>query len=110
MGRFAKGEVVVFPFPFSNLANSKPRPCLVVANLPGDDMILCMITRNPRDADSITLETADFDNGDLPISPTYIRPTRLFTGEDNLVQRSRGQISAAKLNEVVNKVIEIVQR
>ena len=43
MGRFVKGEVVVFPFPFSDLQGSKPRPALVVANLPGDDMVLCMI-------------------------------------------------------------------
>ena len=110
MGRFAKGEVVVFPFPFSDLTGSKPRPSLVVADLPGDDMILCMITKNPRDTDAIRLETADFDKGSLPISPCYIRPSRLFTGEDALVQLSRGNVSAVKLAEVINKVVEIVQR
>lgn len=110
MGRFAKGEVVVFPFPFSNLAGSKSRPCLVVADLPGDDMILCMITKNPRDADAISLEASDFDKGNLPVSPCYIRPSRLFTGEDMLVQLSRGNVKAAKLTEVINKVVEIVQR
>lgn len=111
MGRFTKGEVVVFPFPFSNLAGQKPRPCLVVSNLAGDDMILCMITKNPyADADAILLEAKDFESGNLPINPSYIRPSRLFTGEDALVLLSSGRVNAPKLTEVVEKVIEIVKR
>jgi mRNA interferase MazF len=36
--------VVVVPFPFSDLTQSKRRPAVVVANLTGDDVILCQIT------------------------------------------------------------------
>lgn len=111
MGKFTKGEVVVFPFPFSNLSGQKPRPCLVVSNLSGDDMILCMITSNPyADVDAIRLESKDFESGNLPVSPSYIRPSRLFTGEDILVLQSSGRINAPKMTEVVNKVVEIVER
>jgi len=35
-----KGDVVVIPFPFSDLSQSKRRPALVVATLEGDDVIL----------------------------------------------------------------------
>jgi hypothetical protein len=74
-------------------------------------MILCMITKNPyADPDAIALETKDFEAGNLPISPSYIRPTRLFTGEDALVMLTRGRVNAPKMTEVVDKVIEIVQR
>lgn len=44
MGRFIKGDVVVIPFPFSDLTMSKRRPALVLAELSGDDLILCQIT------------------------------------------------------------------
>jgi hypothetical protein len=44
MGRFVKGDVVVAPFPFSDLSAAKRRPALVVASLTGDDVILCQIT------------------------------------------------------------------
>jgi len=38
---FSKGDVVVLPFPFSDLSASKKRPALIVANLDGNDVILC---------------------------------------------------------------------
>jgi len=44
MERFVKGDIVVIPFPFSNLAQTKRRPALVIAELDGDDRILCQIT------------------------------------------------------------------
>ena len=40
MERFVKGDVVVVPFPFSDLTYAKRRPALVVAELEGDDLIL----------------------------------------------------------------------
>jgi len=46
MERFIKGDVVVVPFPFSDLTAAKRRPALVIAELSGDDLILCQITSN----------------------------------------------------------------
>jgi mRNA interferase MazF len=43
MGKPVVGEVVVFPFPQTNLQSGKRRPALVVADLKGDDLILCQI-------------------------------------------------------------------
>ena len=44
MARFVKGDVVVVPFPFSDLTQAKRRPALVVASLRGDDVVLYQIT------------------------------------------------------------------
>ena len=44
MARFVKGNVVVVPFPFSDLSQAKRRPALVLTSLEGDDLILCQIT------------------------------------------------------------------
>jgi len=41
MGKFVKGDVVIIPFPFSDLSGGKKRPVFVVADLPGDDIIVC---------------------------------------------------------------------
>jgi mRNA interferase MazF len=44
MGKPVAGDVVVLPFPQSNLQPGKRRPVLVVADLAGSDLILCQIT------------------------------------------------------------------
>jgi len=44
LAKFVKGDVVVVPFPFSDLTQAKRRPALVVAVLEGEDLLLCQIT------------------------------------------------------------------
>ena len=66
MAKFVKGEVVVVPFPFSDLTQSKRRPALVITPLEGNDVILCQITSKAiKDKYSIALEDNDFEKGSL---------------------------------------------
>lgn len=44
MARFVVSDVVIVPFPFSDLSDAKWRPALVLATLMGNDLILCQIT------------------------------------------------------------------
>ena len=68
MATFVKGDVVVVPFPFSDLSQAKRRPALVVTVLDGDDLLLCQITsQNVRDRYAIALADKDFDSGGLRI-------------------------------------------
>ena len=94
MAKFVKGEVVVIPFPFSDLSGSKRRPALVLADLPGNDIILCQITSQstPKDPFAIALDALDFASGSLPV-PSNIRPNRIFTADKNLIVKSSGIIS-----------------
>lgn len=110
MGRFVKREVIVFPFPFSNLATTKKRPVLVVASLQGDDLILCQITSRERRKDrySIMLGEDDFEDGGLR-KQSYIRPNRLFTGDSSIAHYSVRKISKKKMKEVTNKINEIIK-
>jgi len=38
MEKFVKGDIVVIPFPFSDLSGTKRRPALVLSDLQGDDI------------------------------------------------------------------------
>lgn len=66
MATFVKGDVVIVPFPFSDLTQAKRRPALVVAGLQGDDLILCQITSQlVTDQYVIALLSDDFESGTL---------------------------------------------
>ncbi len=83
MGRFIKGDIVVTPFPFSDLTASKKRPALVVADLTGDDIIICLITsQNAKDNYAISLASDNLANGQLKQN-SNIRPNKLFTIDAN---------------------------
>ena len=108
MAGFVKGDVVVIPFPFSDLSGSKRRPALVLADLPGDDILLCQITsQQSKDIFAVPLSAADFDSGSLPLS-SFIRPTRIFTADKNIIIRKAGTINISVQNSVVQKIIAII--
>lgn len=110
MGKFVKGDVVVAPFPFSDLSASKKRPALVVATLTGDDVILCQITSKAiSDSYAVPLSTADFKTGTLH-QDSNIRPNRLFTADSNIILYRAGDLTSSKVREVVAKIVEIVSR
>ena len=79
MAKFVKGDVVIVPFPFSDLSQSKRRPALVIADLDGDDLILCQITSQAnKDQQAISITDDDFQSGGLK-QISNVRPNRLFT-------------------------------
>jgi len=41
MGKFVKGDIIIIPFPFTDLSKNKKRPAFVVADLKRDDIIVC---------------------------------------------------------------------
>ncbi|MBW2990090.1 type II toxin-antitoxin system PemK/MazF family toxin [Candidatus Woesearchaeota archaeon] len=109
MERLVKGEVVVLPFPFSDLSNAKKRPALVISVLKGDDVILSQITSQARkDEYAISLIKKDFAKGKLNVD-SYIRPNRLFTADKRIVKRKIGRISNNKIKQVVERVCEIIK-
>ena len=57
MEGFVKGDVVVVPFPFSNLTRAKRRPALVIAELEGDDLISYQIaSQSIRDRYAVPID------------------------------------------------------
>ena len=99
------GEIVAIPF--SRTDSGKRRPALVIADLPGADLILCQITsRAHSDAFAIPLDKTDCEHGEIE-APCFIRPQRLFTVEQHVILHSVGKVTAAKFDEVFKRVREL---
>ena len=97
------GEIVVIPFPRADGSVEKRRPALVIADLPGADLILCQITSRAHwDAFAVPLDKSDCERGGVA-QPCFIRPQRLFTIEQRVCLRSVGKVTAEKFDEVFKK-------
>ena len=109
MERFVKGDIVVVPFPFSDLTNSKKRPALVVAELDGDDRILCQITSKNSDLHSVQITQADCDDGGLN-QTCNVRSSKIFTADKKIIIRRVGHLNPQMVQIIVQKLISVLSQ
>ena len=108
MGTPSVGSVVLLPFPFSDLSNSKKRPAVVIASAGRGDWILCQVTSKPySDPNSIPLDSGDFLHGGLQIR-SYARPSKLFTANESLIISEAGHLVPDTLQTIRNQIITLI--
>lgn len=110
MERLVEGDIVIVPFPFSDLSTTKKRPALVLATLQGDDFIACQITsKNVKDDYAIPISDENFVEGSIR-QDSNIRPNKIFTLSRGLVLYKIGKLSDEKLAEVMSTLLMIFHR
>ncbi len=110
MGSFAKGDIVLFPFPYTDLKDRKLRPCLVLSNEMREDILLCQITSQkiPQDNYCIELKQKDTGLGSLSID-SFIRANMLFTANKKQIVKQLCKIKDSKYQNVVNMINTIIR-
>lgn len=109
MGAFTKGDIVLFPFPYTDLSDRKLRPCLVLSEEMGEDIMLCQITsqRLRKDEYSIELKQTDTINGTLMLD-SYIRANMIFTASKAQISRKLCRIKIDKYKQVTTAITRII--
>src|SRR5574337_1488345 len=86
------GDIVLLPFPFTNLSGSKKRPVLVIAEADtGGDFIAVPVTSQPGHANTVGLAQTDFADGTLP-KPSWIKADKPYTLNTSLVLKRFGGV------------------
>jgi len=101
-------DIILIPFPFSNLSISKKRPVLVISNSKynkqNQDIICCAITSNLNNKkNSINITKNDMVFGKLNYQ-SKIKPDKIFTIEKNLILRKLCKINKRKCIHVITKL------
>ena len=106
----ARRQVVLLPFPFSDLSANKVRPAVVMANAGRGDWLLCQITSQPfGDLQAVRLEDADFAVCSLRLT-NYARPAKLLTAHESLVKSVAGLLTDAAHDRVCLALVVILNR
>ncbi|MCI0618048.1 type II toxin-antitoxin system PemK/MazF family toxin [bacterium] len=104
--KYKQGEIVLVPFPYSDLSGSKKRPVLVVSNdlynTSFPDIVVAVITSKIGKSDvySLSLESKDLEIGQLP-EPSLIRAHKLFTIDQSRILKRFSTLGEAKLRETL---------
>lgn len=108
---FEQGEIVLVPFPFTNLSSSKKRPVLVLSktsyNKKSSDFVCCGITSNIRNVyHSVPIQNKDLVDGVLP-KPSRIKTSTIFTLEKSIVIRRLGKVREITMEKVRKEILEL---
>jgi mRNA interferase MazF len=109
MGIFTKRDIVIFPFPYTDLSERKVRPCLVISNEINQDIILCQITSQniKKDKYSVNIKSSEVMDGSLQID-SFARCNMIFTANKNQIIKKICKIKKEKYDEVVSIILKII--
>lgn len=110
MGPFAAGQIVLLPFPFSDLSRSKLRPASLLAEAGRGDWIACQITSNPYGDARAILLAGNGLAGDGLHRASFVRPGKLFTGHESLFAAGAGRLTSQMLGRVREATISIIRQ
>ena len=109
MASSSAGTVVLIPFPFLDLTNSKLRPAVALAGAGRGDWVMCQITSKPYADDSaVEIKDDDFESGSLRVT-SYARPGKLFTANESLIASEVGKLKKEALEKIVVAVVKLIQ-
>ena len=99
---FERGDLLLVPFPFTDLSSAKRRPVLALTAPDSyGDFIALPVTTRPQREHGLPLTTGDLTAGRLP-APSWIRTDRIVTLNSSLVVKQFGHVA----DRVVTAAVE----
>ena len=90
---FERGDLLLVPYPFTDLSSAKRRPVLALTGPDGyGDFIALPVTSRPQRDHGLQLAMTDLVSGRLP-APSWIRTDRIVTLNSSLVVKIVGHVA-----------------
>lgn len=104
-------EIVLLPYPFSNLERLKVRPALVVSNnqfnKKSNDCVMVPLTTVIKDEPySVVIGQNNLSSGKL-LKPSRIRADKIFSVEKNLITMKIGKLKDESFEKVKQEIFKI---
>ena len=96
-----RGDLLLVPFPFTDLSAAKRRPVLALtASDSYGDFIALPVTSRPQSEHGLPITAADMVSGRLP-TPSWIRTNRIVILNVSLVVKTIGRLREPAIVEAV---------
>jgi len=111
---YERGDVILIPFPFSDLSSSKQRPALVISSeafhLQSSDIVVCAITsQSPASlgAFEYLLSKDDLAGARLP-KLSKVKCGKIVTLDSRIVRKKLGHITPETLSAILDIIHQAV--
>ncbi len=98
----AKGDIVLIPFPFTNLTGSKLRPAVILAETT-PDLTVCFITTQLQWQETTDVQLMPTSSNGLR-KQSLIRTSKIATLDKTLAKGLLGQLSSNELSDLNDKL------
>ncbi len=110
--QYKQREIVLVPFPFSDLSTTKKRPVLIVSNNDYnnrfEDILVCVITSNLyKDDYSIDLQNNDLEIGILP-ELSVVKAHKLFTIHKSMIIKKFSVVKFEYYLQIEQMLIKLI--
>ena len=110
--QFKQGDIIIVPFPFSDLRGTKQRPVLVLSkkeyNYNCEDIVTCGITSNKKDSKySVLIDNKDLIEGLIPNS-SRIKVDKLFTLEQTIIIKKIARVNKETFEKVKKEFLSLI--
>ncbi len=107
---YHQGDIVLIPFPFTDLTNTKKRPAIILSkdSINHTDYIVAQVTSTPR-ADIFTFKL-DPRKLDTPTpSPSQVRTNKLFTVNHSLIIKKFSTLDKDELKLLIGAIVSNIE-
>jgi len=104
-----RGDLLLIPFPFTDLSASKRRPVLLLTAPDSyGDFIALPVTSRPQSEHGLAISAGDVAGGALP-APSWIRTNRVVTLNVSLIAKTFGRVSDVVLNAAIDRLFAYIR-
>ena len=101
---FERGELLLVPFPFTDLSAAKRRPVLALTSPDGfGDFVAMAVTSRPQHAHAAAIAATDLAAGALPRA-SWIRTDRVVTLNAGLVVKRVARLNEGIVDQAVRQL------
>lgn len=109
---FNQGDILIVPFPFSDLSSVRRRPVVVLSkskySQECEDIVTCGITSNLKDSKySILVDNSNLIEGSIP-TKSRIKVDKLFTLEQSIVIKRLGRLNKETFEKVKQEFSNLI--
>jgi mRNA interferase MazF len=103
-----RGDLLLVPFPFTDLSAAKRRPVLALTTADSyGDFIALPVTSRPQSEHAIPLTATDLASGSLPAA-SWVRTNRIVTLNSRLIVKTIGRLSEKAVASAVAQFCDYI--